>query len=62
MITYTDSRHDYFRYKISHFDNQTGWKYFPKEIQEYFPLVLDEELKRCEAFERENTNMLENED
>ncbi len=46
MITNTDSRHDYFRYKISHYENKTGSKYFPKKIQEYIPLVLDgEELK-----------------
>ncbi len=63
MITNTDSRHDYFRYKISHYENDTGSKYFPKKIQEYIPLVLDgEELKPYEAFERGNTDVLENED
>ena len=51
MITNTNSRHDYFRYKISHYENETGSKYFPKKIQEYNPLVLDEEeLKRYESF------------
>ena len=63
MITNTNSRHDYFRYKISHYENETGSKYFPKKIQEYIPLVMDEEeLKRYEAFERGNTDVLENED
>jgi hypothetical protein len=63
MITNTDSRHDYFRYKISHYENETGSKYFPKKIQEYIPLVMDEEeLKRCESFERGNTDVLEDED
>jgi hypothetical protein len=63
MITNTDSRHDYFRYKISHYEIEIGSKYFPKKIQEYIPLVLDgEKLKRYEAFERGNTAVLENED
>ena len=63
MITNTDSRHNYFRYKISRYENEKGSKYFPKRIQQYIPLVLDgEELKRYEAFERGNTDVLENED
>ncbi len=63
IITNTDSRHDYFCYKISLYENEAGSKYFPKKIQEYIPLVIDgEELKRYEAFERGNTEILENED
>ena len=31
------------RSKISHYENETGSKYFPKKIQEYIPLVMDEE-------------------
>ena len=63
MITNTNSRHDYFRYEISHHKNETGSKYFPKKIQEYIPLVLNEdELKRYKSFERGNTDVLQNED
>jgi len=59
MITNTNSRHDYFKYKISHYENEAGSKYFPKKIQEYVPLVLnEEELKRYEAFEKGNTDIL----
>ena len=47
MITNTESRHDYFRYRISHYENEVGSIFFPKKIQEYIPLVMDEgELKK----------------
>lgn len=63
MITNTNSRHDYFRYKISHYENETGSKFFPKKIQEYIPLIMnEEELKRYESFERGNTDILEDEE
>ena len=39
MITNPDTRHDYFTYKIGHFENETGSKYISKKIQEYQPIT-----------------------
>ena len=57
MITNTASRHDYFRYRISHYENEVGSEFFPKKIQEYIPLVMDDgELKRYNDFIKINEN------
>lgn len=62
MITNTESRHDYFRYRISHYENEVGSIFFPKKIQEYIPLVMDEgELKKYNDFEKGNLDVLEDE-
>lgn len=63
MITNTESRHDYFRYKISHYENPVGSVFFPKKIQEYIPLVMDEaELKRYNKFAEGDTTVLQDKD
>lgn len=60
MITNTESRHDYFRYKISHYENPVGSIYFPKKIQEYIPLVMNaEELARYNKFAQGDSSVLE---
>lgn len=63
MITNTASRHDYFRYRISHYENEVGSEFFPKKIQEYIPLVMDDgELKRYNDFEKGNMDVLDDVD
>ena len=59
MITNTNSRLDYFKYKISHYENTVGSEFFPEKIEKYIPFIMNEqELKRYEDFERGNLKIL----
>lgn len=59
MITNTETRLDYFKYKISHYENKVGSEFFPKKIEEYVPFVMnDDELSRYEDFEKGNLEIL----
>ena len=63
MITNTESRLDYFKYKISHYENKVGSEFFPEKIEKYVPFVMNEEqLKKYEDFERGNIEVLTNPD
>ena len=62
MITNTASRNDYFNYKISFYENQSDDEYFPEKIEEYVPLVMDEEEQKLyERFDRGDTSVVEDE-
>ena len=62
MITNTSSRNDYFNYKISHYENQSGDEYFPEKIEEYVPLLMTEEEQNLyERFDRGDTSVVEEE-
>lgn len=62
MITNTSSRNDYFNYKISHYENPPTSEFFPEKIQEYVPLVMDdEELQLYMRFDRGDTSVVEEE-
>lgn len=59
MITNTESRLDYFKYKISHYENKVGSEFFPEKIEEYVPFVMNQdELKKYQDFERGNLDIL----
>lgn len=59
MITNTESRLDYFKYKISHYENKVGSEFFPEKIEEYVPFIMNEdELKKYEDFEKGNLDIL----
>jgi len=63
MITNKESRLDYFKYKISHYENKVGSEFFPEKIEKYVPFVMNEnELKVYEDFEKGNIDILENAD
>ena len=56
MITNTESRLDYFNYKCSHYESNSS-EYFPDKIEEYVPLVMDdEELETYMRFDRGDTS------
>jgi hypothetical protein len=62
MITNTSSRNDYFRFKISHYENSPTSEFFPEKIQEYVPLVMDEEeLKIYDRFDKGDNSVVEEE-
>ena len=62
MITNTSSRNDYFNYKISHYENPPTSEFFPEKIQEYIPLVMDdEELQLYMRFDKGDTSVVEEE-
>ena len=61
MITNTESRLDYFKYKISHYENKVGSEFFPEKIEKYVPFVMNEEqLKKYQDFEKGNLEVLIN--
>lgn len=63
MITNTEARHDYFKFKISHYENKVGSEFFPEKIEEYVPFVMNEsELSRYEDFQKGNLEVLLNPD
>ena len=63
MITNKESRLDYFKYKISHYENKVGSEFFPEKIEKYIPFVMNEnELEIYQDFEKGNINVLENDD
>jgi len=63
MITNSGSRLDYFKYKISHYENKVGSEFFPQKIEKYIPFIMNEnELKIYEDFEKGNLDVLNNED
>lgn len=60
MITDTENRKDYFKYKISHYENEVGSEFFPEKIELFVPFVMnDEELQRYQSFEDGNVSILE---
>jgi predicted RNA methylase len=59
MITNKEMRLDYFKYKISHYENNVGSEFFPEKIEEYVPFVMnDDELEKYKAFERGEVGVL----
>jgi tRNA1(Val) A37 N6-methylase TrmN6 len=63
MITNTNSRLDYFKYKISHYENKVGSEYFPEKIEKYIPFIMnDDELDKYKKFENGNLDILDNPD
>lgn len=59
MITNTESRLDYFKYKISHYENKVGSEFFPEKIEEYVPFIMnDDELDKYKDFEKGNLDVL----
>lgn len=59
MITNSETRLDYFKYKISHYENTVGSEFFPEKIEEYVPFVMnDDELLKYEDFERGEIGVL----
>jgi len=63
MITNKGSRLDYFKYKISHYENKVGSEFFPEKIEKFVPFIMnEEELKKYEDFEKGNLEVLTNPD
>lgn len=63
MITNKESRLDYFKYKISHYENTVGSEFFPEKIEKFIPFIMNEnELKIYEDFQKGNMEVLENVD
>jgi len=63
MITKKESRLDYFKYKISHYENKVGSEFFPEKIEKYVPFIMNEnELNVYENFEKGNIDILKNSD
>ena len=61
MITVSESRLDYFKYKISHYENEVGSEFFPKKIEQYIPFIMNEnEIKLYEDFQKGNLDVLIN--
>jgi predicted RNA methylase len=59
MITNTESRLDYFKYKISHYENEVGSEFFPEKFEEYVPFIMnDDELDKYKDFEKGNLEVL----
>ncbi len=61
MITNTESRNDYFNYKISHYENDDDSEFFPTKIEMFVPLVMNEEQeKEYNKMDRGDDSVLEN--
>jgi tRNA1(Val) A37 N6-methylase TrmN6/superfamily II DNA/RNA helicase len=61
MITNKNSRLDYFKYKISHYENKVGSEFFPEKIEKFIPFIMNEQEEKIYAdFERGNIDVLDN--
>jgi len=62
MITRNESRRDYFKYKISHYENEVGSEFFPTKIEKYVPIIMNEEEQQTyNKFEKGDTSVLDDE-
>ena len=60
MITNTESRNDYFNYKISHYENDDS-EFFPTKIEMFVPLVMtDAQETEYNQMDRGDDSVLEN--
>ena len=60
MITNTESRNDYFNYKISHYENDDS-EFFPTKIEMFVPLVMtNAEENEYNQIDRGDDSVLEN--
>ena len=60
MITNTESRNDYFNYKISHYENNDS-EFFPTKIEMFVPLVMtNAEENEYNQIDRGDDSVLEN--
>lgn len=59
ILTIKDTRHDYFRYKISHYEKPLDSSDFPTRIEEYIPIVMNEQqLNVYQSVERGNIEIM----